>query len=462
MCRQGCSTLSADAEGRIVDRLAGLENIVSPELVRQALQLTNRINQRACPLSYEVTLWIVLAMGLLTDLPIRQVFRFARRFRSSEKTPGRSSLCEARKRLGAEPVACLHKLVVRPLATPETPGAFYKGLRWMGLDGTILDAPDSEANAQAFQRSNGGRGLGAFPQVRKVSLVELGTHVEVALALGGWQDSEQDLARQLWEHIPADALLTEDRGLFSFESWKSLCSRGIKLLFRLKNHMVFLDRKALPDGSYLAKIYRSSHDRKQDRDGIWVRVIEYTLDDPQRTGDGERHRLVTNLFNEEQYPARELVHGYHERWEIELTFDEQKTHLDPRRAEKAAHFRSETPEGVRQEVYALSLAHFVVRATMFAAATSAKIDPDRLSFTGTLHILQCRLPECDARTPLSLSQWFAGLQTEILAEQLPARRNRINPRVIKRKMSKWPKKQPHHRPVPPLAKTFAETVVMLK
>lgn len=461
MDRQGWSTFSADADGRILDRLAGLEMIVSPDLIRQALAMTNRVNSRACRLSHDVMLWIVLAMGLLTDLPIRQVFKASRRFRFLERTPGRSSLCEARQRLGVEPVACLHKLVVRLLATPDTPGAFYNGLRWMAIDATILDAPDSEANAQAFQRSTGGRGEGAFPQVRKVSLVELGTHVELALAIGGWQDGEQDLARQLWDHIPADALLTQDRGLFSYENWNALNSRNVRLLFRATACMVFPNRKPLSDGSYLAWIYPSPRAREKDRHGIQVRVIDYTIDDPQRTGHGQLHRLITNLLDEQACPARELIVGYHERWEVELTFDEQKTHQDPRRAEKAAHLRSETPEGVRQEVYALSLGHFVIRALMFAAASSAKLDPDRLSFTGTVHILQCRLPECDARTPQSLSEWFAGVQAEILAEKLPARSNRINPRVIKRKMSKWPKKRPHHRKLRPPSKTFEQTVVML-
>lgn len=462
MSQHGSSTLSTDDQGRILDRLAGLESIISPDLVREALTLSGRVNPRSCRLSYEVTLWIVLAMGLLTDRPIRQVFKAARRHQFSERTPRRSSLCEARKRLGVEPLINLHKLVVHPLATHRTPGAFYKGDRWMGIDGTVLDVPDSEANAQAFGRANGGRGEGAFPQVRKVSLVELGTHVEVAMVLGGWQDSEQELARQLWDQIPAGTLLTEDRGLFSFDAWKTLSARkDLHLLVRLKSQMVFPKRTPLSDGSFLAWIYRNSHDRKRERDGIRVRVIEYTIEDPQRKGHAKRHRLMTNLLDEKASPALELIVGYHERWETELVFDEQKTHQDPRRAEKPAHLRSETPMGVRQELYALSLGHYVVRAMMFAAAESANLDPDRLSFTGTIQILRCRLPECDARSPESLLQWYQGLQQEILEDRLPIRRNRINPRVIKRKMSRWLKKQPHHRHPPPLTKPFMETVVMV-
>lgn len=458
MDEQGRSTLATDEGGHIMDRLAGLEKIIAPELMRQVLEETGRVNGRACLLTHEIAMWVVLAMGLLTHLPIRQVFRHARRLRSDERTPARSSLCEARKRLGVEPLQMLHQRVARPLATRDTPGAFYRGFRLMGIDGSVYDVPDSAANA-AFGRASGGRGEGAFPQVRKVSLVELGTHVETALVIGGWHDGEQTLARQLWDRLPDDALLLEDRGFFSYDDWKALDSR-VKLLIRLKKNLILRPIERRADGSYLAKIYPSGHDRDADHNGIVVRVIEYTLDDPQRTGCGEVHRLATNLLDAAEYPAQELILLYHERWEEELVFDEQKTHQDPRRAEKAAQLRSETPDGVRQELYALSLGHYVVRSLMFTAATGAGLDVDRLSFTGCFRILQCRLPECDSRTRVSLNQWYQALLRELSEEQIGPRRNRLNPRVIKRKMSKWPKKRPHHRRPKPLLKRFEDCVVM--
>ena len=78
MFEQGRSTLPTGEDGRILDRLAGLEKVISPALVRQVLHDTNRVNGRACELTHEVMIWVVLAMGLLTHLPIRQVFRHAR------------------------------------------------------------------------------------------------------------------------------------------------------------------------------------------------------------------------------------------------------------------------------------------------------------------------------------------------------------------------------------------------
>jgi hypothetical protein len=460
---RGHCTLPADEAGRILDRLAGLEQVIRPEVVRQALAATGRVSTRAGVLTYEVILWVVLAMGLLTDLPIRQVFKHARRLRDGEASPARSTLCMARRRLGVAPLRHLFSEIVRPLARPETPGAFYHGLRLMGLDGTVHDVPDSAANAAAFGRPTAGpRGDGAFPQIRKLSLVELGTHVEVAFLVKSCRCGERAMVAGLLRHLTPEMLLLLDQGFFSYELWRELQARGAKVLARVNDRMVLRPIRNLADGSYLAKVYKSHYDRQKDRDGITVRVIRYTLDDPQRVGHGEVHVLITNLIDEGLYPAEELIILYHERWEQELVFDEQKTHQDPRRATKPAQLRSETPAGVIQEIHALSLGHFVIRSLMFEAAATAGLDPDLLSFTGCFQILKCRLPECDGKTAAALETWYRGVLWEMRQERTDPRRNRINPRVIKRKMSKWKKKRPEHRRLPPLKKTFVETVVMLR
>jgi hypothetical protein len=460
---QGHCTLPADDAGRILDRLAGLEQVIRPEDIRQALTATGRVSTRSCVLTYEIIFWVVLAMGLLTDLPIRQVFKHARKMRAGEESPARSNLCMARRRLGVAPVRHLFSQVVRPLARPDTPGAFYQGLRLVGIDATIFDTPDSPANATAFGRPSAGkRGAGAFPQVKKLSLVELGTHVEIAFILKHCHCGERAMVEGLYRHLEAEMLLLLDQGFFSYELWRRLESTGVKLLVRVVKSMILRPIHTLSDGSYLAKVYKNDYNRRKDRDGVMVRVIRYTLDDPQRVGHGDEHVLMSNLFDEKLYPAMEMIPLYHERWEEEEVFDEQKTHQDPRRATKPAQLRSETPAGVIQEVYALSLGHFVIRSLMFEAAATVDLDPDALSFTGCFQVLKCRLPECDGKTRAALEAWYRGVLWEMQGERTDPKRNRINPRVIKRKMSKWKKKRPEHRHLPPLKKTFRETVVILR
>ena len=121
--------------------------------------------------------------------------------------------------------------------------------------------------------------------------------------------------------------------------------------------------------------------------------------------------------------------------------------------------RSQTPAGVVQAVYGLLLGHFVVRMLMQEAATTEGLDPRRLSFTATLKILRCRLTECPAR-PQGRQQGYRRLLMEAAEDVLPPRRNRINPRVIKRKMSQWLKKRPLHRLSPQPTKPFEQAIVM--
>src|SRR5260370_41640672 len=108
------------------------------------------------------------------------------------------------------------------------------------------------------------------------------------------------------EQLRLDALIFEERGFFSYSKWKTLEGCGVRLLVRVSKQLILEPFRRLSDGSYLAKIYPSSYDRDKDRHGIVVRVIRYTLDDPQRVGHQEVHTLMTNLLDEGQYPAAEL------------------------------------------------------------------------------------------------------------------------------------------------------------
>lgn len=152
----------------------------------------------------------------------------------------------------------------------------------------------------------------------------------------------------IWDapRVPQDALLIEDRGFYSYNHWKLLHEKH-KLLVRIQKSMVFKPIEYYDDGSFLARVYPSSWYRDNDSQGIRVRVIEYKLNDPQRVGHDEVHRLLTNLLCPDTFPAMELIMEYHERWEEEIVVDEQKTHQDPCRAEMTTNLRSQTTDGLK-------------------------------------------------------------------------------------------------------------------
>ena len=443
-----------------LDRLAGLLQFISATTVREVLHETRRENLRACLLTHEVTTWILLAMGILTDLSLRSVYQHARRLAVGDSIPTRSALCQARRRLGVAPLRKLFERVVHPLTDDQMPGATRGGLRLMAMDGTKLDVPDTPANDAAFGRPTGGRGDGAFPQVHKVSLVELGSRAELAFLVKPCRRNEAVIAWGLRRHIQPGMLVLADREFYGFALWQAFIGRGAQLLWRVRSNIILTPFEVLPDGSYLANIYPEPRDRRRDRRGQIVRVIKYTIDDPQRAGHQQTHVLMTTLLDTEAHPAIDVILCYHERWEEETMFDEQKTHHDPVRPGKPAQLRSGTPAGVVQELHALSLGHYVTQALRVTAAKAKGIDPDRISFIGTLRILRCRLPECDSTSPARFAAWYERLIGEIRQEQIEPRRNRINPRVVKHQVSNYAKKHPHHRPVPPLRKSFIESVVM--
>src|SRR5207249_3334274 len=192
-----------------------------------------------------------------------------------------STLCEARQRLGVAPLRWLMEPVVRLLATATTPLSFYCGMRLMALDGFVNDVADTPANERVFGRPRNGKGAGAFPQVRVLALCEVGTHVFWKCQIKPVRRAEITLARPLLRHLQPDMLLLWDRGFLSYDHVAQVRERRAQLLARVKTNLVFQRLKTLPDGSYLAKLYPSPTHRRQDRDGIVVRIIEYTLNDPR-------------------------------------------------------------------------------------------------------------------------------------------------------------------------------------
>ena len=91
-------------------------------------------------------------------------------------------------------------------------------------------------------------------------------------------------------------------------------------------------------------------------------------DSRKRSFDSEQgkhsYRLITSLLDTALFPALLLATEYHQRWEIENTIDELKTHLLGRKTP----LRSLKPREVVQEIYGWLLGHYAVRHLMFQAA----------------------------------------------------------------------------------------------
>ena len=330
---------------------------------------------------------------------------------STIKVAGKSGISQARTRLGWEAVRALHDDVVKPIANKTTKGPWYGAWRLVSLDGSTLDVADEMVKEAAFGRPGASRERSAFPQIRFVPLVENGTH-------------EITLAKTVVAGLDKDMLCRADRAFFGFAPWTQPQENGADLLWRIGKNLQLSPDKRLADSSYLSRIYSSQRDFRHKTNGVVVRIIDYALDG---LADAEPvYRLATTILDPEQAPAHELAAVYHERWEIETAFDKLKTHLRGARIV----LRSKTPDLVRQEFYGLLTAHFAIRSLIHEAALKVDEAPDRLSVIHAVRVIRRKI-----QTPASFSPSAAhdALLAEILDERLPPRRERRNPRGVKRK-----------------------------
>jgi hypothetical protein len=392
-----------ETDERLSDRIAIglLTRTFPPELVDRIVEESGKSGKRNRLLPPRVVVYFVLAMCLFSGQGYEEVARllteglaWARRWSGSWRVPTPGAISRARVKLGPRPLKALFEQTARPMATEFTAGAWYGRWRLMAVDGTTFDVPDSEENDARFGRPTTHRGeRTAFPQVRVVALAECGTHAITRAALGPFTTAESVLARELFDALGPDDLLMADRGFAGLEQWRAASAGGADLLWRIKSNAVLPVREELPDGSYLSDI-AAAGDRKR-ADAAVVRVIEYTLDDPGRPRHPAPYRLITTILDHEAAPATELAALYNERWEIETTLDELKTH----QRGPGQVLRSRSPDGVEQEVWGHLLVHHAIRSLMHTTARNIGTDPDRLSFTRTLRLARRQVTAQAAFSP---------------------------------------------------------------
>jgi hypothetical protein len=382
---------------------AGVLASVCPRaLIDEVLAHTGKASQRERLLPAPAVVYYVMALALWREAPLEEVLRVVCEGlqwlgggQASAVQASKSAISQARTRLGPQVMEQLAQRVLRPIARPGAPGAWYMGLRLMALDGSCMDVADEAGNAAHFGYPSGSRGDGAFPQAHLLGLVECGTHVVTAAGIAPYGTSEQAMTMTMLlvpGNLAPDMLLLADRNFYGFKLWKLASASGAKLLWRVKANLTLEPEQQLPDGSYLSTVY-DSQDR-QRKSGIKVRVIDYTLVDSAKPVQ-DSHRLVTNILDPQAAPALELAAVYHERWEVESVFDEFKTHM----RSASTVLRSKTPELVEQELWGLLMAHFAIRQLMEQAAWREQIDPDRLSFVHALRVLKRKMPQAAALPP---------------------------------------------------------------
>lgn len=398
---------------------------------------------RQCHASPRLTIWLLVLMALYRDLSVYGVYQKLLSFldvgrpEDSFVSVTAEALVKARARLGEAP---LREIFRKQADAVQTRASFKKHKLWV-IDASEFTIPDTPENVEEFGR----RGDACYPSVKAVVLIDVFGRRVRECAWTSWRDHELTSASAVTGHLGPDDLLLLDSGYGSFKLfWELAQERKSHFVCRLSSIWNPEVVEVLSKGDTLVRVKTNKKDRAQFyRDKIdpnremLCRLITF------RVGDGETIRLLTNLIDRKKYPKKKLAELYHERWEIEVSFDELKNDLfSVRRGKQPTHFRSKKPEGVKQEAWGLLLCYNLVRGLMVEAAAESGEKPRDLSFSRTTRLLNeyihfCVCPRvAQARIRKKLIKRIGRARID------RPRRPRSCCRKVKKKMTRFLRKRP--------------------
>lgn len=405
--------------------------------------------ERGCPaklrrrkLPAESVVWLVVGMAVFRDHSIADVVRRLElvlpESDGDKGTVVDGALPKARYRVGDRPLEELFSVSARHWAHEQAQEDRWRGLSVYAMDGSTLSVPDTDENREAFHLPSTGRGQSGYPKVRLVALMAARSHLLVDVAIGpfdGKGSAEPALARALWDNVPGHSLLIADRNFIDYAQFFGFAHTDTERhwLVRMKKSLTYKTVRTLGNGDELAEVEIGRHRRRHDDSlpsKMPVRIIHYQF-------DGGPQRLMTSLLDAERWPADDIIAMYHERWEIEIAFDELKTHM----LERKESLRSKVPVGVRQEIWGILLAYNLIRYRMARAARKLEVQPRTMSFVFSLRLVRAFLIATAWDTsPANIPRHLDKLDRELESATLPARRaERRYKRHVKVKMSGYPR-----------------------
>lgn len=437
------SSLASLADGTLPASFEGLKSHVDIEWIRSSLAKSGVATVRKRKLPAEQVVWLAVGMALYRDRPISEIVDRLDLVLPDEngKKQGITgkSISSARSRVGAEPVEDLFKTTAQHWALESADRHRWRGLMVLGTDGTMMRVPDTAENRDEFGLPPSARRSAGYPQIRAVGLMVLRSHLLMDFAFAGCKVGEVPLAEALIERVPDQSLTIMDRLFINYLLLHRIHAGGENRhwLVRAKKNLKWTVIERLGRGDELVEIEFSPAVRREHPElprAFRARVVRYRR-------EGFRPRaLLTSLLDPKEYPAAEIAELYHERWELELGYDEIKTEM----LERLEAIRSQVPERVKQEVWGLAVAYNLVRQEMEAAASRWGVPPRRISFAFSLRAVRDLFMWAAVASPGSLPKMLEGLRLELRHFILPPRRSeRRYKRHVKIKMSGYARNDGH-------------------
>jgi len=432
---------------------APFEAIIS-QIIEDVLQEEKKDRFRKGTLLTPVlSVWLCFALALRRNLNCQKTLDWllaGLRWKSlnfDAKFVKDGTISHARTRIGFEVVRSIFNRFT--MTFKDTVSADFHGMKTFMFDGTSLTTPDTESNRKEFGKHRSGRGHGAFPQIRAVALMALVGRriVDVAYApCRGKKTGEKTLMFKILRRFSIrNSLLLFDAGFYSYNLVDYMEKKGFKYVLKIAKSVKLkkIPGSLMPDGSYMAKIAGKILVGKNPKNGrnkwkkveIVVRVIHFQIPGFPPV------RLITNL-SDSAITAKEIVIHYHKRWDIEIAFDEIKTHqCATLKGQTPTILRSKRSDLVKQELYCIFIMYNLIRTLIIKATQTEDVDPLSISFLETLDLIVQAVPLMSMMT--GKTEEVHGFLLKMIANQKidRPRRPRRNPRVIKIKMSNFKRKR---------------------
>jgi len=440
--------------------LAPFDRILHPHIQQVLVAQGKARCRKGTILIPQLLVWLVLALTLRRDLNCQKVlnwlvsgFRWMHNWLPAQATlVQEGTISHARVALG---LTVFRELFARLTGAFQRLEPDFHGWISVIFDGSTGTMPDSEANVAEFHKPGSGRGTAAFPQLRMMALMALSVRFLLNIAYAaycGKGTGERALVREILASLNRTGLLfLLDAGLYAFDILSDIDRNKNKFIVKAPRSASFkpiklaeLDER-FDDGSFLAQVTHKipDPDAPKTKSGrqhwktvsLDVRVIRFQI-------PGFRPvTLVTNILDP-QLTAREIAVHYHQRWDIEIAYDEIKTHqCATLRGQSPTTFRSKRPDLVKQELYALVIMYNAVRLLIDQAAVKQGKDPRFISFLDALQHILDAAPIMTADAGEQTEDTFCYLLAVIADCEIDRpRRHRVNPRVVKVKMSKFGRK----------------------
>ena len=403
--------------------------------IEEALAATGTASIRRRRLPAEQVVWLVIPLALYRRTSMSEVLE-----NLDLALPGgtasavtRAGICQARQRLGADPLAALFERTAQAWCALDAPSYAWKGLSLWAMDGTTFRTPDSPENRGFFGAQGYASGkVSSYPQVRGVSLTCLPTRLIADMAFGEYDTNEMRYAAELLPRIPDHSLTVFDKGFFSAAILLGLNLQGQNRHFLIparSNSKWEVLSGTREDALVQMKVSPQARTKHPGLPETWeARAIRTVLP------DGRERILLTSLMDRRTFKAADIAACYLRRWEVETSYRELKQTM----LGGPLTLRSQNPEGITQEIWGALIAYNLVRLEMARAALEAKAQPTDLSFIRALHFIQIELSFAALlQAPGNIPGKLHRLREQLKAALKEERRGRQCPRLVKSRPSRY-------------------------